>query len=66
MGWHEFRHTFSSRLVQQGISLYKVSKWLGHSDFKTTQIYAHFAPVYDNDIEKLTIVQAETSLAAVE
>ncbi len=55
MGWHEFRHTFASRLAQEGISLYKISKWLGHSDFKTTQIYAHFAPIYDDDIEKLSI-----------
>ncbi len=54
MGWHEFRHTFASRLAQEGISLYKICKWLGHSDFKTTQIYAHFAPVYDHDIEKLS------------
>ncbi|MEI9477296.1 MAG: tyrosine-type recombinase/integrase [Deltaproteobacteria bacterium] len=61
MGWHDFRHTFASRLAQQGVSLYKICKWLGHSDFKTTQIYAHFAPVYDNDIEKLTIVPAEAS-----
>lgn len=55
MGWHEFRHTFASRLAQEGISLYKICKWLGHSDFKTTQIYAHFAPVYDQDIEKLSL-----------
>ncbi len=61
MGWHDFRHTFASRLAQQGVSLYKICKWLGHSDFKTTQIYAHFAPVYDNDIEKLTIVPVEGS-----
>lgn len=57
MGWHEFRHTFASRLAQEGISLYKICKWLGHADFKTTQIYAHFAPVYDQDIEKLTILE---------
>lgn len=56
IGWHEFRHTFASRLAQQGVSLYKICKWLGHSDIKVTQIYAHFAPVYDDDIEKLCIV----------
>jgi len=56
LGWHEFRHTFASRLAQQGVSLYKICKWLGHSDIKVTQIYAHFAPIYDEDIEKLTIL----------
>jgi len=49
------RHTFSSRPAQQGISLYKIMKWLGHSSMQVTQIYAHFVPAYDQDIEKLTI-----------
>jgi hypothetical protein len=31
-------------------------KWLGHSSMQVTQIYAHFAPAYDPEIEKLTIV----------
>ena len=53
MGWHVFRHSFASRLVQNGVSLYKISKWLGHSSLAVTQIYAHFAPSYDKDIEKL-------------
>jgi integrase len=55
LGYHSFRHTFASRLAQEGISIYKICKWLGHADIKTTQIYAHFAPVYDPEIEKLTI-----------
>lgn len=55
IGWHEFRHTFASRLVQNNVPIYKVSKWLGHSSLEVTQIYAHFAPVYDEDIEKLAI-----------
>lgn len=54
-GWHEFRHTFASRLVQNNVPIYKVCKWLGHSSVLVTQIYAHFAPVYDDDIEKLVI-----------
>jgi len=64
MGWHEFRHTFASRLAQQGVSLYKICKWLGHSDYKTTQIYAHFAPVYDEDIEKLSVVSSQNAQVA--
>ncbi len=56
LGWHQFRHTFASRLVQNNVPLYKVSKWLGHSSLAVTQIYAHYAPTYDLDIEKLELV----------
>lgn len=39
--FHSLRHTFASRLIQSGASLYVVSKLLGHADIKTTQIYSH-------------------------
>ncbi len=39
--FHSLRHTFASWLVQSGVSIYNVSKLLGHSDIKTTEIYTH-------------------------
>ncbi len=44
---HSFRHTFASRLVQAGMSLYSVSVLLGHSDVQMTKRYAHLAPDRD-------------------
>jgi len=41
---HILRHTCASRLVQRGVNIYVVSKWLGHSSVRTTERYAKLAP----------------------
>jgi integrase len=41
LSFHSLRHTFASNLVSKGISIYHVSKLLGHSSVETTQIYAN-------------------------
>jgi integrase len=42
---HSLRHTFASRLVEHGVDLYTVSKLLGHSDLKTSMVYAKVSSV---------------------
>jgi integrase len=42
--FHSLRHSFASALVLSGVSLYAVSKLLGHSTSKTTEIYSHLSP----------------------
>ncbi|HMD14056.1 MAG TPA: tyrosine-type recombinase/integrase [Bacteroidota bacterium] len=41
---HSLRHTFASRLVQDGVSLYEVQKLLGHNNITVTQVYSHLQP----------------------
>lgn len=41
---HTLRHTFASRLVENGVPLVKVQKLLDHKDISTTMRYSHLAP----------------------
>ena len=55
LGYHDvvlytMRHTCASRLVQRGADLYRVMKWMGHTNIKTTQRYAKLV---DTDILEL-------------
>lgn len=38
------RHTCASRMVQKGVPITAVQKWMGHSKIETTMIYAKLAP----------------------
>ncbi len=41
---HTLRHTTASRLVMRGVDIYRVMKFMGHANVRTTMRYAHLAP----------------------
>ena len=47
--FHDLRRTFGLNLIKQGMSIYKVSKLLGHRSVRTTE--QHYAPLLTIEIE---------------
>jgi integrase len=53
---HSTRHSFASLLVGGGTSLFTVSKLLGHSNSKTSEIYSHLLPSHmQHEVDKINI-----------
>ena len=51
--FHDLRRTFGYILIKQGMSIYKVSKLLGHASVRTTE--QHYAPLLTTDIENFIL-----------
>ncbi len=51
--FHDLRRTFGLNLIKQGMSIYKVSKLLGHKSVRTTE--QHYAPLLTIEIEDFVL-----------
>jgi integrase/recombinase XerC len=54
---HSMRHTCSANLLSSGVSIYTVSKILGHANISTTLIYSH---LHENALE--TAINSQKSI----
>lgn len=50
-GIHTLRHCFASHLLEDGVELYAIKRWMGHSALKTTYRYIHLSPDYISKIK---------------
>jgi integrase len=46
---HTLRHTCGTWMAQQGVPLRLIGEYLGHSDERTTKLYAHHHPDYQDE-----------------
>jgi integrase/recombinase XerD len=44
IGLHSLRHSIANHLLQNGMQLESISKFLGHGSLEPTQIYTHLVP----------------------
>ena len=51
IGWNAFRHTFGSLLAQSGVSIDKISAWMGNTPEVCRRHYAQFIPRDKRDSE---------------
>ncbi len=42
--FHDLRHTFGTRMAAAGVPVRTLQEWMGHRDYKTTLMYADYAP----------------------
>lgn len=42
--FHDLRHTFGTGMAADGVPMRTLQEWMGHRDYKTTLIYADYAP----------------------
>lgn len=51
IGLHTFRHSIATHLLQSGMKIEDISKFLGHASLDSTQIYTHIVTELENKNE---------------
>lgn len=44
IGLHTLRHSIATHLLQNGMALQQIQRFLGHSSLESTQLYTHLLP----------------------
>jgi len=46
---HTLRHSIATHLLQNGMNIEHIARFLGHSSLETTQLYTHISNEHDNE-----------------
>jgi len=64
LSFHDCRRTFASLLASEGVSIYKISKWLGDGVQVVERHYSHLVP-QDPEINRINLSVEQATAAAL-
>jgi integrase/recombinase XerD len=62
IGLHTLRHSIATHLLQAGMQLESIARFLGHSTLESTQIYTHLAGVDQMKEQSFTSIRKHTRI----
>jgi integrase/recombinase XerD len=57
IGLHTLRHSIATHLLQNGMKLEAIAKFLGHSSLESTQIYTHLLEKENDESRKYLLTE---------
>jgi integrase/recombinase XerD len=57
IGLHTLRHSIATHLLQNGMEIESISRFLGHGSLESTQLYTHLIEKENHDIQTLPVTE---------